>query len=103
MDGTPILDLKPYLPHADCKPEATGGFSTPLVDHALKVECPPELLLKLPEQHRQTLLDLLAQDPRPSYQHDPNRVYGFPFAGFEIRFSVQNEVLLVREIIPEPA
>lgn len=103
MDGTPILDLKPYLPHADCKPEATGGFSTPLVDHALKVECPPELLLKLPEQHRQTLLDLLAQDPRPSYQHDPNRVYGFPFAGFEIRFSVQNEVLLVREIIPEPS
>ena len=103
MDGTPIFDIKPYLPHADCRPDASGGFAAPLVDHALKVECPPELLLKLPEQHRQTLLDLLAQDPRPSYQNDPDRIYGFPFAGFEIRFSVRDGVLSVREIIPEPA
>lgn len=103
MDGTPIFDIKPYLPHADCWPEASGGFAAPLVDHALKVECPPELLLKLPKQHRQTLLDLLAQDPRPSYQNDPDRIYGFPFAGFEIRFSVRDGVLSVREIIPEPA
>ena len=103
MDGTPIFDLKPYLPHADCKPEASGGFAAPLAAYSLKVECPQKLLLKFPEQHRQALLELLAQDPRPSYQHDPDRVYGFPFAGFEVRFSVQEGVLFVREIVPEPS
>lgn len=100
MDGTPIFDIKPYLPHADCKPEATGGFSAPLTAYALQVECPEALLELLPAQHRGALLELLAQDPRPSYQKDPERIYGFPFAGFEIRFSVRGDTLSVREIVP---
>ena len=88
MDGTPILDIKPYIPHADCKPEAIGGFAAPFTNYALQVHCPPELLQIMPQNRREALLGVLAQDPRPSYQHDPERIYGFNFAGFEVRFSV---------------
>ena len=99
LDGTPILDIKPYLPHADCRPEAAGGFSAPLVEKALTVACTEELLQTLPAEKRSALLGVLAQDPRPAYQEDPERVYGFGFAGFEIRFTVEGETLTVREIL----
>ena len=101
MDGTPILDVKPYLPHADCHPEATGGFALPLAEKALRVECPAALLAALPPEKRPALLAVLAQDPRPAYQNDPARVYGFGFAGCEVRFTVADGVLTVRSVTPK--
>ncbi len=98
LNRTPILDIKPYLPHADCHPDATGGFSTPLVEKQLQVNCPAELLHRLPSSKQTGLLDVLAQDPRPAYQNDPQRIYGFSFAGFEIHFRVENETLTVTDI-----
>lgn len=95
MDGTPILDIKPYLPFADARPEASGGFSEPLREYALAVEFPEELLAKVPMQYQAPLKEILAQDPRPAYQQDPDRVYGFPFAEMEIRFTVREGVLTV--------
>ena len=88
MDGTPIYDIKPYLPFADSHPDASGGFADRHFADSLAVLCPESLLEKLPAEKREALLEILRQDPRPSYQDDPERVYGFPFAGFEIRFSV---------------
>ena len=85
MDGTPIFDIKPYLAYTDSHPEALGGFA--LTTDAVRVECPASLLEKLPQERRQTLLNVLAQDPRPGYQHEAGRVYGFPFAGFEVKFT----------------
>ena len=99
MDGTPILDIKPYLPYADCRPEAVGGFASAPAGETLAVECLPELWEKVPPQRREALRAVLAQDPRPSYQDDPGRVYGFGFAGLEVRFSVEGGVLRVREIL----
>lgn len=98
MDGTPIFDVKPYVPYADCHPEATEGFTAPGQDYLLTVDIPPELLAQVPEEKREALRGVLAQDPRPSYQRDPERVYGFVFAGLEVRFSVENDCLRVREI-----
>lgn len=95
MDGTPILDIKPYVPYADCHPEATGGFTDTAQKRTVQVSCPPQLLQKLPEGSRESLLGVLRQDPRPAYQDDPERVYGFGFAGHEIRFSVAGGVLTV--------
>ena len=99
MDGTPILDIKPYLPYADCRPEALGGFASVPAGETLAVECPPELWEKVPPQRREALRAVLALDPRPRYQDDPGRVYGFGFAGLEVRFSVEGGVLRVREIL----
>ena len=99
MDGTPIYDIKPYLPYADCHPEARGGFADAVKDKALRVHCPEELLVQIPAAHRDAVLDLLAQDPRPSYQHDPQRVYGMAYAGMDVRFSVDGEDLTVLEIV----
>ena len=99
MDGTPIYDIKPYLPYADCHPEAAGGFTDELAGRRLRVQCDEELLQCIPPAHRQALLDTLAQDPRPSYQNDPERIYGMEFAGMDVRFSVAGDVLTVREII----
>lgn len=96
MDGTPIFDIKPYLAYTDSHPEALGGFA--LTTDAVRVECPASLLEKLPQERRQTLLNVLAQDPRPGYQHEPGRVYGFPFAGFEVKFTVEGDLLTVRQI-----
>ena len=96
MDGTPIFDIKPYLAYTDSHPEALGGFA--LTTDAVRVECPASLLEKLPEERRQTLLNVLAQDPRPGYQHEASRVYGFPFAGFEVKFTVEGDLLTVRQI-----
>ena len=98
MDGTPILDIKPYLPYVDCRPEAVGGFAPAAPEQRLTVECPPELLATLPEGSRAALLGVLAEDPRPAYQNDPERVYGFGFAGLEVKFSVADGRLTVRDI-----
>ena len=98
MDGTPIFDIKPYLPYADCHPEATGGFAQDVMGHALKVEFPEEWLEKIPEDRRETLLSILEQDPRPGYQQDPGRIYGFAYGQWEIKFRVEGEILTVCQV-----
>ena len=98
LDGTPIYDIKPYLPYADCKPEAVGGFAAQPKGADLEVDCPDRLLDCVPEGKRAALLAVLAQDPRPQYQDDPNRVYGMAFAGLEVKFQVAGERLTVTEI-----
>ena len=100
MDGTPILDIKPYLPYTDAHPDAAGGFAAQALQQTVAVDCLPALLARLPADRRQALLDVLAQDPRPGYQHEPGRVYGFPFAGFEVRFTVEDSRLTVVSIEP---
>ncbi len=94
MDGTPIYDIKPYLPYADAHPEALGGFA-PSPKETVMVDCPPELLAGLPEGQREALLGVLAQDPRPQYQHDPERVYGMSFGGRDVKFRVRGDTLEV--------
>ena len=98
MDGTPILDIKPYIPYADCQPEATGGFTDTAGDFLLKVEFPPELLERVPEDRREALIGVLSHDPRPSYQRNAERVYGMEFAGMNVRFRVSEDVLTVVEV-----
>ena len=95
LDGTPILDIKPYVPYADCKPEALEGFAQRIAGPALAVDFPPDLLARVPEDKRAALTGVLAQDPRPRYQHDPERVYGLSFAGLEVRFRVEGTKLTV--------
>lgn len=103
MDGTPIYDIKPYLPYADCKPDAVGGFASIPKEASLEVDCPETLLTAVPEDKRPALLAVLAQDPRPQYQDDPGRVYGMSFAGLEVKFRVKGERLTVVEISLPPA
>ena len=98
MDGTPILDIKPYIPYADAHPEALGGFAAVPAGETLEVIIPPELLEKIPPERREALRGVLAQDPRPHYQDDPGRIYVFGFAGMEVKFSVEGTCLTVREI-----
>ena len=98
LDGTPIYDVKPYLPQADCHPEALGGFAESTPWHGLEVEIPPALLAKVPDDKRRALLAVLAQDPRPSYQADPTRVYGMSFASLQIKFQVQDGILKVVDV-----
>lgn len=99
MNGTPIYDIKPYLTYADSHPEAVNGFTEPIVERKLLVELPESLSREIPEeQKRDTLREILANDPRPSYQDDPERVYGITFAGMNIRFIVKGEKLTVIEI-----
>ena len=100
MDGTPIFDIKPYIPYADAHPEALGGFTDTADDFLLKVDFPAELLSLLPEEKRQAAVGVLCHAPRPSYQRKPERIYGLPFAGFDIRFRVADEVLTVIEVVP---
>lgn len=88
MDGTPLYDIKPYLPFTDCHADAVGGYATEHLNDALSVNFPPDLLSVIPAEKQEALLEILRQDPRPSYQEDPERVYGFPFASWEIRFTV---------------
>lgn len=95
MDGTPIYDIKPYLPSADCHADAVGGFTDRVEKPTLKVSVPQSLIELLPFEKRETLKDVLALDPRPAYHHDPERIYGFGFAGFEVKFSVSDDVLTV--------
>mgnify|MGYP004509842479 FL=1 len=94
MDGTPIYDIKPYLPYADAHPEARGGFA-PAAKETIRVECAPELLESVPERQRAALLGVLAQDPRPQYQDDPARVYGMSFGGWDVKFRVRSGTLEV--------
>jgi len=94
MDGTPIFDVKPYLPYADCKPAAAGGFA-PDAGAPLSVAFPEALLLRVPEEKREALRGVLANDPRPRYQHDPGRVYAMDFAGLTVKFSVSDGALTV--------
>lgn len=98
VDGTPIFDIKPYLPSADCKPDAAGGFTDENSWRQLEVEFPPELLEQVPEDQRQALAAVLAADPRPHYQNDPERVYGMGFGGMEVRFTVEGNRLRVRSV-----
>ena len=98
VDGTPIFDVKPYVPYADCRPEAVGGFAGTAPERVLEVNIPPELLAQVPENRREALAGVLAQDPRPSYQNDLQRVYGFRFAGLEVRFTVRDGALVVTDI-----
>ena len=98
MDGTPIFDIKPYIPYSDSHPEALGGFTSTAGDFLLQVDFPRELLELLPENKQEAALELLSHDPRPSYQAQADRVYGLSFAGFDIRFCVSNNVLSVKEI-----
>ena len=100
MDGTPIFDLKPYLPYCDCKPEATAGFTGQLENRALEVRFPEALLAAIPEELRPGLLGVLAHDPRPRYQQDPERFYGLSFGGFNVRFRVEENILTVCEAEP---
>ena len=99
MNGTPIYDIKPYLPYADSHPDAAGGFAAGAWERLLQVDCPEDLLQKIPEEQRQAVLEILAQDPRPSYQSDPDRVYGLAYGGMDIRFSVSDGQLTVREVV----
>lgn len=98
MDGTPILDIKPYLPYADSFPNASGGFALQSKTDILKVDFPQELLKKIPEEKQQSLLRVLAQDPRPAYQEDTERVYGFSFANFTVKFTVKDKIVTVIDI-----
>ena len=98
LDGTPIYDIKPYLPFVDSQPEALGGFADMVKDDQLTVQCSEELMRHIPEQHRQAIMDILAQDPRPHYQQDPNRIYGMEFADMEIKFRVEEKTLTICEI-----
>lgn len=92
-DGTPVYDIKPYLPNTDCVPEAKGGFADEVKDYALKVVIPDHIKEKHTAEFLNVLTEILAQDPRPSYQDDPERIYGFPFDGYEIKFKVSNKTL----------
>ena len=98
MNGTPIYDIKPYLPYCDSRPDAVGGFTEDLGERRLAVEISEELLGRVPESKRRELLQVLGGDPRPSYQSDPERVYGFSFADMEVKFKVSGGTLTVVEI-----
>ena len=98
MDGTPIFDIKPYIPYSDSRPEAAGGFTDRVGDFLLDVKFPQELLEKLPADKQAAAVGVLSHDPRPSYQRTPGRVYGLNFAGFDIRFTVEDTVLTVQSV-----
>ncbi len=101
MDGTPIYDIKPYLPYTDSHPDARSGFAPQAADTLLEVQCPQELLEVLPPALRQSLTALLAHDPRPQYQHDPGRLYGMEYGGCEIKFRVTGRTAVVERIDPK--
>lgn len=95
MDGTPIYDVKPYVPLADCKPDAKGGFTTTDAWERLEVRFPENLIAQIPENKREALLGVLAEDPRPAYHEDASREYGISFAGWNVRFMVDRGILTV--------
>ena len=98
MDGTPIFDIKPYIPYSDSFPEAIGGFTDTAEDFILAVNFPTSLLELLPENKQQAAIGVLSHDPRPSYQRKEDRIYGLTFAGFDIRFTVKGKLLSVCEV-----
>lgn len=99
LDGTPIYDIKPYIPYTDCHPDATEGYTKETKQYGLQVDFPPHLLAKFPIEKQEAVLGILAQDPRPAYQNDAERIYGVSFAGFDIRFSVDGDRLKVWDVI----
>ena len=99
INGTPIYDIKPYIVYADCHPDATGGFTDAITTQTLRVYFPEELLSSIPGEKREALLAILANDPRPSYQDDSERVYGLSFSGLDIRFTVEGDCLAVVDVI----
>ena len=103
LDGTPILDIKPYVPYSDSIPDALGGFASEAPDPKLKVVFPDALLDKVPNEKRAALKSVLALDPRPRYQNDPDRIYGFRYSEQEIRFRVQDGSLTVLAVEAVPA
>lgn len=98
MDGTPIFDIKPYVPYADANPDAKGGFTDNTEFHRLKVDITQDIKAKIPEDERSALIGVLSNDPRPQYHNDPDRVYGFPFGEMEVRFKVDGDELTVISI-----
>lgn len=101
MDGTPIYDIKPYLSY-DCHPDALEGIYEETGKHSLSVLFPEELKARLPQEKLQALLDVLAEDPRPGYHDDSERIYGMPFSGWDVRFSVKENQLRVVEMVKLP-
>ena len=99
MDGTPVYDVKPYIPFTDSHPEAIGGFADEHVNDRLQVRFPNHFLKIIPSNKQNALLEVLSLDPRPSYQEDAERIYGLEFAGFDVRFQVQDDVLKVCEVL----
>lgn len=95
MDGTPIFDIKPYIPYSDCHEDATGGFTDTASEYLLQVDFPADLLALLPEEKREAAIGILSHDPRPSYQRKSGRIYGISFAGYDIRFMVEGDQLTV--------
>ena len=98
MDGTPIYDIKPYIPLSDCHPEASEGYTKETRVHELEVHFPEELLRVYPEEKREAVIGVLAQDPRPAYVQDPERLYGVSFAGYDVKFKVENDILTVQNV-----
>lgn len=98
MDGTPIFDIKPYIPYCDAHPEAMGGFTQDAGDYLLEVDFPENLKQRLPAEKQEAICQVLSHDPRPSYQKDSDRVYGLSFAGHDIRFTVKDKVLTVVDV-----
>ena len=95
MDGTPIFDIKPYIPYSDCHEDAVGGFTDTAGEFLLQVDFPADLLAQLPQDKQEAAIGILSHDPRPSYQRKPDRVYGISFAGYDIRFMVKDDLLTV--------
>lgn len=98
VDQTPIYDIKPYLAYTDSHPDALGGYLDKIEDTELMVEIREDILNQIPREHHEALMGVLAQDPRPSYHDDHERIYGFYFAGYNIRFKVRDKLLSVHEI-----
>ncbi len=98
MDQTPILDIKPYLPYTDSRPDAIGGFAQDVFDYRLEVVFPEEWFAMIPKDKQEAIMEILAQDPRPAYQEDSERVYGVAFAGVDVRFRVKDGILTVCEV-----
>lgn len=100
LDGTPIYDIKPYIKHTDCHPEADSSYADREQNHFLTVKCPENMLNMIPQDKREALLGCIRDDPRPSYQDDPERVYGMEFAGFNVRFRVSGREAEIIDVIP---
>lgn len=101
MDGTAIYDIKPYLPYTDSHPDALSGFAGDVLDYELQVDFPDRWLSMIPKEKQEAIIAVLKQDPRPSYQNIPDRIYGVEFSGFDVRFTVQDQRLTVCEVVPD--
>lgn len=99
-DGTPIYDIKPYLPFTDCHVDAREGFAHDVKDYELEVDFPQDLIAVFPQEKQSAIIEVLKQDPRPSYHDDPERKYGVAFAGYDVHFTVENNLLKVFEVVP---